>query len=350
MPLYTEADAAEALSRLRPSPFGKKIPIVDGFDVEFINAGHLLGSSYAKVTRSDNSSAGILFGGDLGRYSRPVLPDPSAPPEADILLLESTYGDRIHEPDDRGARLASIVKDTVERGGKLIIPAFAIGRAEEVLYWIRKLEDEGTIPKLPVFLDSPMAIRATELYRKYGDCFQRTATGGRCEAREPRRLEFCRTSEESMALNERRGVVILSSSGMCEGGRILHHLRHNLWRASTDVVMVGFQARGTLGRALVEGARNVRIFGEPVAVKARVVTLGGFSAHAGQTELVEWVAPMVRDGARVVLVHGESEKRAVLAAKLGERCGVEAWQPLRGDRVVLELRGEAARFVRAVAE
>jgi metallo-beta-lactamase family protein len=260
------------------------------------------------------------------------------------VLMESTYGDRDHKSlDDTVEELAGALRTATKDGGVVLVPVFAVGRAQEILHYIGKLEQEKRIPELPVFLDSPMAIRATELYRRYDDCFQQ----GRCEAYEPRRLEFCRTPDESMRLNDRRGIVILSSSGMCEGGRIMHHLKHHLWRASTDVVMVGFQARGTIGRALVEGARNVRLFGEPVAVKARVHTLGGFSAHAGQSELVEWVTLLVKSGARVALVHGEIEKRAALAAKLAERTATEAWQPLRGDRVVLRKRGGVVDFERA---
>ncbi len=297
---------------------------------------------------SDRALRELVFSGDLGREREPLLLPPEAPEEADLVLLESTYGDRDHKDLDATVEeLAEALRKAIQDGGNVIVPVFAVGRAQEILHTIGLLEREHRIPELPVFLDSPMAIRATELYRKHGDCVQKTSAGRPCEAFEPRRLAFCRTPEESMALNERRGIVILSASGMCEGGRVLHHLRHNLWRAATDVVIVGFQARGTLGRALVEGARNVRIFGEPVAVQARVTTLGGFSAHAGQRELVEWVTPMVKGGARVALVHGELEKRAALATKLRERLGSEAWEPLMGDRVHLKKRGEALAFERA---
>lgn len=347
-PLYDGDDAERALDKLVLHPFGSEDEIADGLRVRFVRAGHILGAASVEAwVKEETFERKLVFSGDLGRKHEPLLLPPEAPGEADLVLLESTYGDRDHRSleatvDEFAQALVEAAKD----GGNVLIPSFAVGRAQEILHYIGTLERAGRIPELPVFLDSPMAIRATELYQRHADCFQRTGSGVRCEILEPRNFTLCRTSEESMALNGRRGVVILSASGMCEGGRILHHLRHNLWHASTDVVIVGFQARGTLGRALVGGARNVKIFGEPVAVKAKVRTLNGFSAHAGQSGLVEWVTPMIAAGARVALVHGEEEKRAALAAKLLERARVEAWLPLRGDRVVLRKRGDPVTFER----
>jgi metallo-beta-lactamase family protein len=348
-PLYELADAERALEKLVLVPFDETVELdgaQGGLRLSFARAGHILGAASVEAwVRDGTVERKLVFSGDLGRRREPLLLPPEPPREADLVLLESTYGDRDHKPLEATVEeLARALTEATKDGGNVLVPAFAVGRAQEILHYVGLLEREGRIPELPVFLDSPMAIRATELYRRHAACFQPGGAGTGCEALEPRQLAFCRTQEESMRLNERRGVVILSASGMCEGGRILHHLRHNLWRASTDVVIVGFQARGTLGRALVEGARTVRIFGEPVAVRARVVTLGGFSAHAGQTELVDWVAPMLAGGARVALVHGEDEKRAALAARLAERTGVEAWQPQRGERIVLARRGEPVRF------
>jgi metallo-beta-lactamase family protein len=345
-PLYEAADAERALAKLVLHPFGREEELAPGLSLRFARAGHILGAASVECwARSGGVTRKLVFSGDLGRRHEPLLLPPEPPSEADLVLLESTYGDRDHKNLAATVEeLAQALREATQDGGNVLIPVFAVGRAQEVLHYIGELEREGRIPELPVFLDSPMAVRATELYRKHAECFQPAGGGRRCEAREPRRLEFCRTPEESMALNARRGVVILSSSGMCEGGRILHHLRHNLWRASTDVVIVGFQAAGTLGRALVGGARRVRIFGEPVAVQARIVTLGGFSAHAGQTELVEWVAPLVRNGAKLALVHGEREKRAALAEKLAERLHVKAFEPLRGDQVRIQRSGEAVVF------
>lgn len=348
-PLYEVADAERALAMLVLHPFDREVEVAPDLRVRFARAGHILGAASVEAwVRDGTFERKLVVSGDLGRRHEPLLLPPEPPAEADLVLLESTYGDRDHKDlDTTVAELAQALNEALQDGGNVIVPVFAVGRAQEVMHYIGQLERDGRIPELPVFLDSPMAVRATELYRRHADCFQRTASGVRCEALEPRRLELCRTPEESMRLNDRRGIVILSASGMCEGGRILHHLRHNLWRPSTDVVIVGFQARGTLGRALVGGAKNVRIFGESVAVKARIRTLGGFSAHAGQTELVEWVGPLVRSGARVALVHGEEEKRAILAAKLRERHGTEAWLPQLGDRVVLAKRGTPVAFARA---
>jgi metallo-beta-lactamase family protein len=345
-PLYGIDDAERALERLVLHPFGAQAEIAPGLVVCFARAGHILGAASVEAwVRAETFERKLVLSGDLGRRHEPLLLPPEPPREANLVLLESTYGDRDHRSLDATVEeLAQVLKRAIADGGNVIVPVFAVGRAQEILHYIGLLERERRIPELAVFLDSPMAIDATELHRRHADCLQRTASGAPREALRPRQLAFCRTSEDSMRLNDRHGVVILSASGMCEGGRILHHLRHNLWRESTDVVIVGFQARGTLGRALVEGARHVRIFGEPVAVKARVSTLGGFSAHAGQTELVDWVAPMLATGAQVALVHGENEKRASLATKLAEQLRTEAWLPQRGDRVALRKRGQVLVF------
>jgi metallo-beta-lactamase family protein len=338
-PLYTVADAERALELVEACEFDQELELGPDLHARFVRAGHILGAASLVVrVRSGHVERTIVFSGDVGRQSEPLLHPPDPPLQADLLLLESTYGDRDHR--DLAAtleELAQVLALAARDGGNVIVPVFAVGRAQEILHHMAVLEDEGRIPELPVFLDSPMAIHATELHRRHGPSFA-------CEPREPRQLAFCRTSEDSMRLNERRGVVILSASGMCEGGRVLHHLRHNLWRETTDVVVVGFQARGTLGRALVQGARSVRIFGETVAVRAKVHTLGGFSAHAGQSELLAWSQAMRAGGTCVALVHGEPEKRAALAARLAGGAGA-IWQPKRGDRVALRRLGEPVGFM-----
>jgi len=355
-PVYGIEDAERALGMLVEHPFDERREIEPGLTLRFARAGHILGAASVEawvrgVAEGERGfERKLVFSGDLGRKQEPLLLPPEPPTEADLVLLESTYGDRDHR--DLAAtveELAGILRHATDDGGNVIVPVFAVGRAQEILHYIGQLEREKRIPELPVFLDSPMAISATELYRRHAECFK-PENGGRCKALEPRKLAFCRTPEDSMRLNERRGIVILSASGMCEGGRILHHLRHNLWRPRTDVLIVGFQAHGTLGRALVGGARNVRIFGESVAVRAQVHTLGGFSAHAGQSELVRWVEPLIASGARVALVHGEEEKRAALAARIEERTRARPWLPQRMDRVVLAKRGEAVRMESAAEE
>ena len=305
LPLYRESDAFRALSQLQPVAFNKPISIFDGIDIEFVNAGHLLGSAFIKMTIADGPT--VLFGGDLGRYSRPVLPDPAAPPQADVLILESTYGDRIHEPDDQGARLAAIIKETVAQGGKVIIPAFAIGRVEEVLYWIKKLEDEGAIPKLPVFLDSPMAIDALRYY------------AGRAEeldddiqwAAEIRRFFTARfqavasAQQSSELVRSKIPSIVVSSSGMATGGRVLYHLAGALPDKRNTVLFVGYQADGTRGRHLVDGAREVKIRGQFVSVNARIERLDSMSAHADSRETLRWLGAFKTPPRMTYLVHGE---------------------------------------------
>jgi metallo-beta-lactamase family protein len=260
----------------------------------------------------------VLFGGDLGRYSRPVLPDPSPPPQADVLLVESTYGDRIHEPDDQGARLAAIVKDTVAKGGKLIIPAFAIGRVEEVLYWIKKLEDEGKIPKLPVFLDSPMALDGLRYYANRATELDEDVRSGE----EIRRFFTARFQPVSSAQQSSELVrskipsIVVSASGMATGGRVLHHLLAALPDKRNTVLFVGYQAAGTRGRQLVEGVREVKIHGQLVPVIARVERIDSMSAHADSQETLRWLSGFKTPPRMTYLVHGEPGPMDALKATL----------------------------------
>jgi metallo-beta-lactamase family protein len=349
-PLYELVDAERALEHLVLHPFDRVDELAQGLSIRFACAGHILGAASIEVwVREQTFARKLVLSGDVGRPRDPLLRPPEPPGEADIVLLESTYGDRDHKDLDATVEeLAQALREATADGGNVLVPVFAVGRAQEILHYVGVLEEQGRIPVLPVFLDSPMAVRATEIHRRHESELRLQPDGRRLVPHEPRQLTFCRTSEDSVRLNERHGVVILSASGMCEGGRILHHLRHNLWKPTTDVVIVGFQARGTLGRALVDGARSVRVFGETVAVRARVKTLGGFSAHAGQSELVEWVTSLARSGARVALVHGEEEKRLALAAKLRERLGLdEVWLPRLGDIALLSKRGEPVSFAGA---
>lgn len=335
LPLYRESDAFRALSQLQPMAFDKPISLIDGVDVEFINAGHLLGSAFIRITIKGGPT--VLFGGDLGRYSRPVLPDPSAPPEADVLLLESTYGDRIHEPDDQGARLAAIVRDTIARGGKLIIPAFAIGRVEEVLYWIKKLEDEGKIPKLPVFLDSPMALEALRYYANRSSELDSDIHA----AAEMRRFFTARFQPVSSAQQSSELVrskipsIVVSSSGMATGGRVLYHLLGALPDKRSTVLFVGYQAVGTRGRQLVDGAREVKIRGQMVPVNARVERLDSMSAHADSQETVRWLAGFKTPPRITYLVHGEAGPMDALKATLESQLKWTVHAPTHLEQVEL---------------
>jgi metallo-beta-lactamase family protein len=307
LPLYREPDAFRALSQLQPFGFNRGVSIADGVEIEFINAGHLLGSSFVKMTIKGQPDVRILFGGDLGRYGRPVLPDPSPPVDADVLLLESTYGDRVHEPDDGGARLAAIIKDTVARGGKVIVPAFAIGRVEEVLYWIKKLEDDGQISKLPVFVDSPMALEALRYYAQRAEELDLDVRGAVLVRRfTTARFQPVTSTQQSIDLvRSRIPSIVISSSGMATGGRVLHHLQAALPDKRNTILFVGYQAVGTRGRQLVDGAREVKIRGQLVPVAARIERIDSMSAHADAEEIQQWLREFPGPPRITYLVHGE---------------------------------------------
>jgi metallo-beta-lactamase family protein len=316
LPLYTSEDAARALTHLQPVGYDRPVPIVPGVNCEFVNAGHLLGSAYARLVFNGKT---ILFGGDLGRYGRPVLPDPTPIDAADILLLESTYGNRIHETDDDGRRLARIVKDTAARGGKLIIPAFAIGRVEEVLYWLKRLEDAGRIPALPVFVDSPMAVKALQFYTdRYDelDPDMRPAIK-RVSAFATERLTTVSSPQQSKELvASKRPSIVIASSGMATGGRVLHHLEAVLPDARHTVLFVGFQAPGTRGRSLVDGAASIRLKGRDIPVAAHVELIDSMSAHADANEIMRWLTHFKAAPAMTYLVHGEPPAADALRSRI----------------------------------
>jgi metallo-beta-lactamase family protein len=335
LPLYTSDDAARALLQLQPVGFNRPVPVVPGLEVEFLNAGHLLGSAYARAQFDGKT---VLFGGDLGRYNRPVLPDPTPVERADVLLVESTYGDRLHESDDNGARLAEIISAAAARGGKLIIPAFAIGRVEEVIYWIRTLEDEKRIPVLPVFLDSPMASKGLQYYANRTDeldANMRPAARGLsafCTAR----MKTVASARESMDLiASPKPAIVIASSGMATGGRVLHHLAATLPDPKTTVLFVGFQAAGTRGRLLVDGATSVRIHGRDVPVAARVERLDSMSAHADQSEILRWLSGFTQPPTTTYLVHGEPVALEALRAKVESGLGWTVHIPAHQERVQL---------------
>ena len=324
LPLYTEADAARALSQLQPCGYDRPMPIADGVELDFINAGHLLGSAYARLRVGGKT---ILFGGDLGRYGRPVLPDPSPVGEADVLLVESTYGNRLHEPDDDGERLAEIVRTTTDRGGKLIIPAFAIGRVEEVLYWLKRLEDQNRIPALPVYVDSPMATAALHFYANYSA--ELDAVPGSLQMKSQKsgarhltqfatsRLTTVASPQQSADLvASRKPAIVVSSSGMATGGRVLRHLFTTLPDARNTILFVGFQAPGTRGRLLVDGAKEVKLLGRVVPVAATVARIDSMSAHADAGEIMRWLGNFTRPPSMTFLVHGEPDALAALRGRI----------------------------------
>lgn len=325
LPLYAVADAAAALQRLRPLRYGKAREIVPGFTLAFSRAGHILGSASALLTVG--AGAGdprrVLFSGDLGRYSAPILPDPEPPPEADVLVVESTYGDRDHPAGSPADALEREITGAAARGGAVVIPAFAVGRTQEVLFLLRELEQAGRIPVLPVFVDSPMATDATPVYRAHRedhDTEMDALLGRGIEPLAPRRLSFTRTVDQSKALNRvHEPCIIVSASGMATGGRVLHHLERRLPDPTTTVLLVGFQAAGTRGARLLGGAETVRMHGKDVPVRARVVSLPGFSAHGDRDEMARWLDGLTVAPALTLCVHGEAGALAAQAERIAAR-------------------------------
>ena len=328
-PLYSVADAWRALSMLQPVGFDRPMPVVPGMEVSFVPMGHLLGAA-AVVMKLNDPTQTIVFGGDLGRYQRPVLPDPQPIANADVLLCESTYGDRLHDPDDQGAKLAAIVSETAARGGKVIIPAFAIGRVEEVLYWLKRLEDEKRIPVLPVYVDSPMAIEGLRLHVNRSNELdaELQGSGRKLTPFVTRHFESVTSPRQSADLvQSTRPAIIVSASGMATGGRVLAHLAKTLPDPRNTVLFVGYQAAGTRGRSLVDGARQVKMLGRQIDVAAHIEKIDAMSAHADQSEIIRWLGGFSRPPRRVFIVHGEPDAQDALRAKIAATLGWEAHCP-----------------------
>jgi metallo-beta-lactamase family protein len=335
-PLYTEADAISALRLLSPLRYGARREIAPGVHVTFHRAGHILGSATVEM-ELDQPARRVLFSGDLGRYGAPILPDPDRAPASDDVLVECTYGDRLHRGSPRD-ELKSAVAEAIQHRGAIIVPAFAIGRTQELLFELRELEAEGEIPQLPIFVDSPMAVDATPMYlahrEDHDDGMARLLAEG-IEPLRPARLVFARAPEQSKAINEVDGpCIIISASGMATGGRILHHLERRLPDPRTTVLLVGYQAAGTRGWSLQNGARTLRLYGQDIPVRARVVTISGLSAHGDRDEVARWLATLPRAPARVFCVHGEPPALAATAARL-RAGGWNALVPRHGEEVSL---------------
>jgi metallo-beta-lactamase family protein len=319
LPLYTSLDAARTLTRLQPVGYDRPVPIAPGVEVDFINAGHLLGSAYARLHVGTRT---ILFGGDLGRFGRPILPDPQPVAAADFLLVESTYGDRVHPPDDNGAALAAIINDTAKRGGKLIVPSFAIGRTEEVIYWIKRLEEQTQIPILPVYVDSPMAAGALQFYAERLNELDPELNDGNAGQRQvsvfyTTRMKIVETVEQSKAvMHAAEPSIVIAASGMATGGRVLHHLAAALPDARNTVMFVGFQAAGTRGRLLCDGAKQIKMLGEVVNVAARIERVDSMSAHADANEILRWLKGFTQPPQVTYIVHGEPPAAEALAKRI----------------------------------
>ncbi len=343
-PLYTMEDAEECLERFVEHDFEDPFELGSDLEVSFRRAGHILGASsvQAQVSHAGRTKR-IVFSGDLGRRHDPILCDPAAIEGADLVVMETTYGNRNHKRIDATLdQFAAVLREAQSAGDNVLIPVFAVGRAQEILYHLRTFEESGAIEARDTYLDSPMAISVTDLYRSHKSALGPSLSEALHELPRPfrpRRFSYSRTAEESMSLNTQRGITILAASGMCEAGRIVHHLKHNLWRPSVHVVIVGYQAHGTTGRKLVDGARRVRVLGEEIAVRAKIHTLGGFSAHAGQRGLVRWYESFGEPRPELVLVHGEEHAQDEFAALIETRLGVRAQLPRLGDVLDVPLDG-----------
>ncbi len=324
-PLYNQEHAWRTVELLRTVPYEERREVADGVYVRFQDAGHILGSAAVEMWLSEpEQTIKMVFSGDLGRKHQPIIKDPQVIEEAEVLLVESTYGDRTHKSQEETIREFQLILETAFKDrGKIIIPAFAVGRTQEVLYILHDLNRKGQLPPMPVYVDSPLATAATEIFRKHPECFDGATRALLRNNEEPLDLPgltFTRTVEESRSINELSGpAIVIAASGMANAGRILHHLKHNLWRPKAHILFIGFQAQGTLGRNIVEGATSVRIFGEPVAVRAQIHTLGGFSAHADRDEILDWVSHFRTPGIRIFVVHGEEKSALALAAGLREK-------------------------------
>ncbi len=347
VPIYEMKDADGAIKCLVPCHYGKSVHVCDGITIKFTDVGHLLGSAAIEVQVSEpEGQKKIVFSGDLGNINQPLIKDPTLIEEADYVVVESTYGDRLHDMEkvDYVSALTSILKETFDKGGNVVIPSFAVGRTQEMLYFLRQIKAERLVQgheDFPVYVDSPLAVEATSIFNKnIYECFDEEAMELVKKGINPITfpgLNLSITSDESKAINfDNMPKVILSASGMCEAGRIRHHLKHNLWRPECTVLFVGYQAIGTLGRTLVEGADEVKLFGETIEVRAKVMQLKGMSGHADKAGLTKWMLGFKTDLKRVFIVHGEDSVCDEFASYLNEEYGFQTYAPYSGTTFDLQ--------------
>ena len=341
-PLYTVEDAQACEALFSAVKYEQRARIADGMEASFHEAGHILGSSMIKVkVRLDGESRTILFSGDIGRDNKPILNDPADFDHADYVLIESTYGDRVHDSvDDVKAKLAEAINMTIKAGGNVVIPSFSVERSQEVLYYLNELQLEKKIPHIMTFLDSPMAIRVTQVFKDHPEMFDEEMAKLLDNHESPfdfQGLKMTRATKESKAINTIRGtVIIIAGSGMCTGGRVKHHLINNISRPESTILFVGYQAVGTLGRHIVEGAEKVRILGQTRRVKAKIVRVHGFSAHADKVELLQWLSAIEKAPRRVFVIHGEKEAANSFADYVREKKGWDVTVPAYGEEIIID--------------
>jgi metallo-beta-lactamase family protein len=336
-PLYDLNDVQGVMEHFEPCPYHERITVCEGLSIRFADAGHLLGSASIEIwVTEDGQTKKLVFSGDIGRGGRPLIKDPEYLTEADYVIMESTYGSRNHDTSpDYAKELAEVMTDTFARGGNLVIPAFSVGRTQEMLYFMRRIKSEGLLPQFSdfeVYIDSPLAVEATNIFHKnVSECFNEQIQKGINPIRFPG-LKVAVTSEESRMINfDAKPKVIISASGMCEAGRIRHHLKHNLWRKDSTILFVGFQVPGTLGSALLGGAKTVRLFGEEIEVRAKIVQLPGMSGHADRDGLTRWISAFRKAPQKVFIVHGEENTAVGFADHVTHEVGFEAVAPYSGD-------------------
>jgi metallo-beta-lactamase family protein len=337
-PLYDTADAERTLELLRPVRYHQPTALEAGLTYQSFEAGHMLGSSAVRVEREGFR---LLFSGDVGRRRLPIIRDPERMAPADYLIMESTYGNRLHKDPERVAdKLTAVVTRTAARGGRIIVPAFAVGRTQQLVVLLHELSDQRRIPNIPIFVDSPLAVDVTKVFRAHAEDFDQETRVYLSNGDDPfgfKRLTYVREAVESKKLNELHGpFIVISASGMCEAGRILHHLRNNIENPRNTVLITGFQAENTLGRKLVEGMEEVRIFGEPMRVRSEVVTINELSGHADQRELLEWMEPVTPGLKHVFLVHGEISQAEALKKAIEEKYRLRVTIPARGQSFPLQ--------------
>ena len=337
IPLYNLADVEATLPLFRPAPYHTPTTLAPRLSYQAYDAGHMLGSSSIVIEhQTDGAGVRLAFSGDVGRPGLPIVRDPETMPPAEYLILESTYGDRLHAPDRSVIEnLAAVVNRTVARGGRLIVPAFAVGRAQQLVLLLHQLTNEKRIPSVPVFVDSPLAVNVTRVFRAHPECFDDEALKYLRDGEDPfgfKRLQYIREAEDSKKLNHLQGpMIVISPSGMCEAGRVLHHLRNNIEDPRNTVLITGYQAENTLGRKLLDRLPEVRIFGETVQPRAEVASLQELSGHADRAELIAWIKPMAATLKKIFLVHGEPDQARGLAEAIQRTYSIETIAPRRGQ-------------------
>ena len=350
--LYDTEDAIAAVKLLKPTRYGESFEPAPGIRVLYRDAGHILGSSFLELEISENGkSTHLVFSGDLGRPDALIVPDPAQPEiPVDYLFLESTYGDRDHKDESKSRdELAEAIAYSYSHGEKTIIPAFAVERTQEIIYVLHQLNKEGRLPDIPVYVDSPLAIKATEIFQRHRGYFDSDAREMFERGEDPLslpNLKYTLEARESQAINTLDGpAIVISASGMCNAGRIKHHLRHNLWRKGASIVFAGYQAVGTPGRKIVDGAKAITMLGDEIKVEARIFTIGGFSGHAGQSQILDWVGRFAKPGLEIFLVHGEEKAQKTLAELLRQRFALKVGYPAYLEEITIQPGREPRVFL-----